>query len=119
MTGDSGHHSYAGFGPVALMQWHIGRISFMHFEDIDPMVKTRAIENRTGFYDACGQDIFCNLGGGDVDFPAVRRVLRATGIAGWCTVEQDRDPTRPAMRAGSGTTPTPSVSSEEARTWRN
>lgn len=90
---DTGHHSYAGFDPVAFMRRHMGRISYMHFKDIDPLVKARAIANRTGFYDACGQGIFCNLGKGDVDFGAVRQLLLDAGFAGWCTVEQDCDPT--------------------------
>ncbi|WP_226783135.1 sugar phosphate isomerase/epimerase family protein [Oceaniglobus trochenteri] len=89
---DTGHHSYAGYDPVAFMKRHMGRISYMHFKDIDPAVKARAVENRTGFYDACGQGIFCNLGQGDVDFPAVRQVLLDAGFDGWCTVEQDCDP---------------------------
>ena len=89
---DTGHHSYAGFDPVAFMKKHIGRISYMHFKDIDPKVKVEVIANRTGFYDACGQGIFCNLGDGDVDFPAVRQVLLDAGFEGWCTVEQDCDP---------------------------
>ncbi len=90
---DTGHHSYAGFDPVAFMRRHIERISYMHFKDIDPAVKARAIANSTGFYDACGQGIFCNLGQGDVDFPAVRQILLDAGFEGWCTVEQDCDPT--------------------------
>jgi inosose dehydratase len=90
---DTGHHSYAGFDPVAFMKRHVGRISYMHFKDIDPKVKADVIEKRTGFYDACGQGIFCNLGEGDVDFPAVRQVLLDAGFEGWCTVEQDCDPT--------------------------
>ncbi|WP_050526478.1 TIM barrel protein [Pseudorhodobacter aquimaris] len=90
---DTGHHSYAGFDPVAFMKRHINRISYMHFKDIDPKVKADVIANRTGFYDACGQGIFCNLGEGDVDFKAVRQVLLDAGFEGWCTVEQDCDPT--------------------------
>ena len=90
---DTGHHSYAGYDPVAFMERHIGRISYMHFKDIDPKVKAEVIANRTGFYDACGQGIFCNLGEGDVDFPAVRKILLDAGFEGWCTVEQDCDPT--------------------------
>lgn len=90
---DTGHHSYAGYDPVAFMKRHIGRISYMHFKDIDPKVKADVIRNRTGFYDACGQGIFCNLGDGDVDFPAVRQILLDAGFEGWCTVEQDCDPT--------------------------
>lgn len=89
---DTGHHSYAGFDPVAFMKKHIGRISYMHFKDIDPVVKADVVAKRTGFYDACGQGIFCNLGQGDVDFPAVRQVLLDAGFEGWCTVEQDCDP---------------------------
>ncbi|MEJ6403351.1 TIM barrel protein [Yoonia sp. 2307UL14-13] len=92
---DTGHHSYAGFDPVAFMQRHIGRISYMHFKDIDPAVKAQVVANRTDFYDACGQGIFCKLGEGDVDFPAVRQVLLDAGFDGWCTVEQDCDPTLP------------------------
>lgn len=90
---DTGHHSYAGFDPVAFMRRHIGRISYMHFKDIDPVVKADVIERGTGFYDACGQGIFCNLGKGDVVFTAVRDILLDAGFQGWCTVEQDCDPT--------------------------
>lgn len=90
---DTGHHSYAGYDPVAFMRKHVGRISYVHFKDIDPVVKASVIANRTGFYDACGQGIFCNVGKGDVEFPAVRQVLLDAEFSGWCTVEQDCDPT--------------------------
>ena len=92
---DTGHHSYAGFDPVAFMDRHMERISYMHFKDIDPVVKARTVANRTDFYKACGEGIFCNLGKGDVDFPAVRKRLLAAGFEGWCTVEQDCDPSMP------------------------
>jgi inosose dehydratase len=90
---DTGHHSYAGYDPVAFMRRHVDRISYMHFKDIDPAVKADVIAKGTGFYDACGQGIFCNLGRGDVDFPAARQILLDAGFTGWCTVEQDCDPT--------------------------
>ena len=51
-----------------------------------------AFAQGSGFYDACGQGIFCNLGRGDVDFPAVRQILLDAGFQGWVTVEQDCDP---------------------------
>ena len=92
---DTGHHSYAGFDPVAFMKRHIDRISYMHFKDIDPVVKADVVAKRTDFYTACGQGIFCNLGQGDVDFPAVRQILLDAGFEGWCTVEQDCDPSLP------------------------
>ena len=77
------------------MERHIRRISYMHFKDIDPTVKADVIAKGTGFYDACGQGIFCNLGDGDVDFPRVREILVENGFEGWCTVEQDCDPSLP------------------------
>lgn len=89
---DTGHTHYAGFDPVAFMKRHMDRISYMHFKDIDPAVKADVIANRTDFYKACGQGIFCNLGDGETDFPAVRQLLLDSGFEGWCTVEQDCDP---------------------------
>lgn len=89
---DTGHHTYAGYDPVAFLRRHVARVSYIHFKDIDSVVKARVIADRTGFYDACAQGIFCNLGQGCVDFPAVRRILLEVGFDGWCTVEQDCDP---------------------------
>jgi inosose dehydratase len=90
---DTGHHSYAGFDPVAFMRRHIGPDFLYAFQGYRPGQSARAIANSTGFYEACGQGIFCNLGKGDVDFPAVRQILLDHGFEGWCTVEQDCDPT--------------------------
>jgi inosose dehydratase len=90
---DTGHHLYAGFDPVKFMEKYISRINYMHFKDIDPVVKADVVKKRTGFYDACGQGIFCNLGDGNVDFPRVRQLLLDANFDGWCTVEQDCDPT--------------------------
>ena len=89
---DTGHGIYAGFDPVAFLKRHMDRISYVHFKDIDPDKKQKTIANRTDFYEACADGIFCNLGDGTVDFPAVREVLLAYGYRGWCTVEQDCDP---------------------------
>jgi inosose dehydratase len=89
---DTGHFSYAGGDPVAFMAQNRDRLRYVHFKDIDPVVKADAIFNRTGFYDACGQGIFCHLGDGEVDFGAVQALLMEIGYDGWCTVEQDCDP---------------------------
>jgi inosose dehydratase len=90
---DTGHSVYAGFDPVAFYRRHSQRISYLHFKDVDPAVLRQAIENRTGFYDACAAGVFCNLGEGIVDFQALKSALDSAGFSGWGTVEQDRDPT--------------------------
>lgn len=89
---DTGHSHYAGFDPVPFMERHMERIAYVHFKDINPVVRADVVARRTGFYDACGQGIFCNLGDGLTDFNAVRALLLESGYQGWCTVEQDCDP---------------------------
>jgi inosose dehydratase len=89
---DTGHSHYAAFDPVAFMKRHIDRLAYVHFKDIDAAVRADAVANRTDFYTACGQGIFCNLGKGMTDFEAVRSLLIERGYDGWCTVEQDCDP---------------------------
>ncbi len=89
---DTGHCTYAGFDPIPFMRRHMDRITYVHFKNTDAKVKADVIANRTGFYEACGDGIFCNLSDGEVDFPAVRQLLIDQGYNGWCTVEQDCDP---------------------------
>jgi inosose dehydratase len=90
---DTGHCEYAGFDPVAFYSRHSDRVSYLHFKDIDPKVRRRAIDERIGFYDACAAGLFCNLGEGVVDFLALKTALSSAAFSGWGTVEQDRDPT--------------------------
>ena len=100
---DTGHSHYAGFDPVPFLARHIERTSYVHFKDINPAVRADVVAKRTGFYDACGQGIFCNLGDGVTDFKAVRQILLDNDYQGWCTVEQDCDPegdTSPVTDAG-------------------
>ena len=92
---DTGHSHYAGFDPVAFLKRHIARVAYVHFKDIDPAVRAKVVASHTGFYEACAQGVFCNLGKGMTDFPAVRRLLLDSGYDGWCTVEQDCDPAGP------------------------
>ena len=89
---DTGHSHYAGFDPVAFLRRYRNRLAYVHFKDIDPVVRADVVAKRTDFYEACGQGIFCNLGKGMTDFKAVRQLLLDTGYDGWCTVEQDCDP---------------------------
>ena len=44
------------------------------------------------FYAACADNLFCQMGDGEVDFKAYRQLLQEIGYDGWCTVEQDCAP---------------------------
>lgn len=89
---DTGHCEYARTDPVALYERYHERVPYVHYKDVDPVVRERVVANRTGFYDACADGLFCNLGNGIVDFPAFRDALSRHGFEGWGTVEQDCDP---------------------------
>ncbi len=89
---DTGHAAYAKTDAVKVFRQYADRAPYIHFKDINPQVRDKVVAERIGFYDACGMGLFCNLGDGVVDFPAVRQVLEESGFSGWGTVEQDVDP---------------------------
>lgn len=91
---DTGHSTYAGFDPVAFARSHWDRISYLHLKATSRQVRRQAIAERTDFYEACANGIFCNLSEGELDLPSLRELLIEMEFDGWCTVEQDCDPSR-------------------------
>jgi inosose dehydratase len=76
---DSGHYRFGGGDPVQGLRRHADRVWHVHFKDCDPRVAVQSVEH----------GVFCELGRGDVDFPAVIGVLKDIGYTGWIVVEQD------------------------------
>lgn len=89
---DTGHCVYAGMDPAEVIKTYQGRVKYLHFKDINGSVLADSVKNSTDFYKAIGNNIFCPLGRGCVDFNAVHRVLTEINFNGWVTVEQDMDP---------------------------
>jgi inosose dehydratase len=89
---DTGHSVVAGFDPVAFYLRHARRVSYLHFKDVNPMKLRQVVADRIGFYRACAEGLFCNLGDGAVDFVALKAALESKDYRGWATVEQDCDP---------------------------
>jgi inosose dehydratase len=89
---DTGHTTYAGIDPVALLRRHGDRVSYMHFKDIDAGRLAGARAQGQTFQQAVAGGVFRPLGDGCVDFPAVAAELDRIGYEGWATVEQDRLP---------------------------
>jgi inosose dehydratase len=83
---DTGHCAYAGVDPVELYERHAERVLHVHLKDLDPGVDRTALD----FWEAIAAGVFCPLGRGCVDFPALVRALERHGFDGWATVEQDR-----------------------------
>jgi inosose dehydratase len=93
---DTGHSTYAGVDPVALLEGHAARVGYVHLKDVDDARLAAARAERLSFTDAVARGIFRPLGQGSVDFGAVAAALAALGYSGWATVEQDRLPDQSA-----------------------
>jgi inosose dehydratase len=86
---DTGHYRFGGGDPLAGLQQHAERIWHVHFKDHNPQVAARTRVEQLGGVEAVGLGVFCELGQGDVDFPAVLAALQQIGYHGWIVVEQD------------------------------
>jgi inosose dehydratase len=86
---DTGHYTFGGGDPVAGIQQFKDRIWHVHFKDQEPQVARQSREQDWDGLTSVGQGVFCELGKGSVDFPAVLATLRGIGYAGWIVVEQD------------------------------
>jgi len=58
-------------------------------KDCEPEVARRARAGQWDYFTALGHGVFCELGKGCVDFPALLRWLNARNYAGYVLVEQD------------------------------
>ena len=86
---DTGHLTYAGGSPIESLTRHGGRTWHVHFKDCEPDVADRARREGWDYQTALRHGLFCELGKGSVDFPAVLDELNRSGYDGWIVVEQD------------------------------
>ncbi|MDT8305529.1 MAG: TIM barrel protein [Anaerolineae bacterium] len=98
---DTGHYRYGGGDPVEGIAKHGGRIWHMHFKDCSPAVAGRARQEGWEYVQAIRHGLFCELGQGDVDFPAVIAALNEQSYDGWIVVEQDVLPGMGTPRASA------------------
>ncbi len=86
---DTGHLTYGGGDPLAALSRYGDRVWHVHFKDRDPAVARQARQQGWDYFEAVRRGIFCELGRGSVDFPAVAVALAERGYGGWIVVEQD------------------------------
>jgi inosose dehydratase len=87
---DTGHWLFGtGEDPAAAVDEFSDRIWHVHFKDCDLDVAEASRENEWDGPTSVGHGVFCELGEGGVDFPAIVRALDRIGYAGWIVVEQD------------------------------
>ena len=91
---DTGHYLYgSGNNDPRTVQEGLerfaDRIWYVHFKDCHPDIAARARAEGWDYFTAIGHGVFCELGQGAVDFPAVLAWLRQRNYQGWVLVEQD------------------------------
>jgi inosose dehydratase len=86
---DTGHYRFGSGNPVSALKQYVKRIWHVHFKDCDPNVVRQSQTQKWDYFEAVKHGVFCELGKGDVDFPAIIRELNKQGYDGWIVVEQD------------------------------
>ncbi|SPE34421.1 Uncharacterized oxidoreductase YrbE (modular protein) [Candidatus Sulfopaludibacter sp. SbA6] len=88
---DTGHYCYGSGGGDVLegLERFRERIWYIHFKDCQPEVAAQARAEQWDYFQALRHGVFCELGKGCVDFPAVLRWMGETGYTGYALVEQD------------------------------
>lgn len=92
---DTGHLTFAGGDPVAVINRWGKRVNHIHCKDIRPdMMKTSLAEDWS-FLNSVLEGVFTVPGDGCVDYPAVFKALKATGYKGrWLVIEAEQDPAK-------------------------
>lgn len=90
---DTGHYCYGAGAEscdaVAALDRFGDRVWYVHLKDCQPEVARRARAEQWDYFTALRHGVFCELGKGCVDFPALLRRLRQRGYDGYVLVEQD------------------------------
>jgi len=86
---DSGHYRFGGGDPLQGLKQYRPRVWHFHFKDCHPGVRAESVRNGWDYFQSVRQGVFCELGKGDVPFPALVDELDQLGYSGWGVVEQD------------------------------
>jgi inosose dehydratase len=86
---DTGHWHYAGGDAVACVEEFGERVRYLHFKDCEPQIATKCRAEGKDYFEAVKAGVFCPLGQGSVNFPAIVKAENGLGYNGWAIVEQD------------------------------
>jgi inosose dehydratase len=92
MVFDTGHYAYGAGGCETMLEALVRfapRIWYVHFKDCHSAIAQQARAEQWDYFAAVRNGLYCELGQGCVDFPAILAWLREAGYAGYITVEQD------------------------------
>ena len=91
---DTGHFTFAGEDPLAMLKKYVDRVGHVHLKDMRMPVVEEVKKNGLSFLQAVRSGAFTVPGDGDVDFDPVFKVLADAGYRGWLLVEAEQDPAK-------------------------
>lgn len=91
---DSGHFTYCGEDPLAMVTKYVDRIRHVHLKDIRPDVVAKVKETGMSFLDGVRAGAFTIPGDGCINFDPVFRVLEEADYEGYMVVEAEQDPAK-------------------------
>ena len=91
---DTGHFTFAGEDPLAMLRKYVNRVGHVHLKDMRLSVVEQARKENWSFLQAVRNGAFTVPGDGDVDFDPVFQVLSEAGYEGWLLVEAEQDPAK-------------------------
>ena len=86
---DTGHYRFAGGDPLQGLRKHMDRVWHFHFKDYSPEAGRESAAEGWNYFESVRNGVFCELGKGEIDFPALIAELEKNGYNGWGVVEQD------------------------------
>lgn len=86
---DTGHYRFGGGDPLEGLRKHRERVWHFHFKDFHAQFGEQASAEGWDYFNAVRSGVFCELGRGAVDFPALVAELEQSGYDAWGVVEQD------------------------------
>lgn len=86
---DTGHYRFSGGDPLEGLRKYRGRVWHFHFKDYSAQAGALSMAEGWDYFTSVRQGVFCELGRGVVNFPALKAELESSGYQGWGVVEQD------------------------------
>ena len=86
---DMGHYRFSGGYPEAAIRLFWDRIWHVHFKDCEESIAAKSRLEGWDYFQSVQNGVFCELGRGCVDFPAIAAELKKREYDGWIVVEQD------------------------------
>ncbi len=91
---DTGHFTFAGEDPLAMLRKYADRVGHVHLKDMRRDVVDRVKPEGMSFLEAVRAGAFTVPGDGSVAFDPVFDLLDRSGYEGWLLVEAEQDPAK-------------------------